>query len=71
MSDSGIQVTYSQAFDSLVEVLSGVRRPGDFYATGVAETPMPTYASTATAAVPPGGRRRVRPTDELLIPGGG
>ena len=44
MSDPGIQVTYSQAFDSLVEVLSGVRRPGDFYAMGVAETPMPSLA---------------------------
>ena len=44
MSDPGIQVTYSQAFDSLVEVLSGVRRPGDFYATGVVATPMPSLA---------------------------
>ena len=42
MSDPGIQVTYSQAFDSLVEVLSGVKRLGDFYATGVVETPMPS-----------------------------
>jgi hypothetical protein len=44
MSNAGIQVTYSQAFDALVEVLSGVRRPGDFYATGVVETPMPSLS---------------------------
>ena len=51
MSDSGIQVTNSRAFDSLVEVLSGVRRPGDFYATGVVETPMPSLVIAGVGVI--------------------
>src|SRR3990167_3138197 len=41
MSDEPIQVSYSNDFGKLVEVLSQVRRPGDFFATGRKEASMP------------------------------
>jgi 2OG-Fe(II) oxygenase superfamily len=41
MSNDGISVPYNRELKALEELLSGVRRPGDFFAQGSLETPMP------------------------------
>jgi hypothetical protein len=41
MSNDGISVPYNRDLKALEELLSGVRRPGDFFALGSLETPMP------------------------------
>ncbi len=44
MADQSVQVTYSEEFDSLVEILSKVDKPGDYYAAGTLEMPMPSLS---------------------------
>ncbi|MEW6159374.1 MAG: 2OG-Fe(II) oxygenase [Verrucomicrobiota bacterium] len=41
MANDGISVPYNRDLKALEELLSGVRRPGDFFVQGSLETPMP------------------------------
>ncbi|MHB1306518.1 MAG: 2OG-Fe(II) oxygenase, partial [Limisphaerales bacterium] len=41
MSNDGISVPYNRDLKALEKLLSNVRRPGDFFAQGSLETPMP------------------------------
>ena len=41
MANDGISVPYNRELKPLEELLSGVRRPGDFFVQGALETPMP------------------------------
>jgi hypothetical protein len=41
MANEPVKVGYNDELDPLVELLSAVKRPGDFYATGSLDVPMP------------------------------
>jgi hypothetical protein len=41
MANNGISVPYNRDLKPLEELLSGVRRPGDFFVRGAVEVPMP------------------------------
>ena len=41
MADDSIRVEYNQDLKPLEELLSGVKRAGDFFVSGAAEIPMP------------------------------
>jgi 2OG-Fe(II) oxygenase superfamily len=41
MANDGISVPYNRDLKTLEKLLSGVRRPGDFFVQGLLETPMP------------------------------
>ena len=41
MSDESIQVGYNEDLKPLERVLSGVKRPGDFFVSGAMELPLP------------------------------
>ena len=41
MSDSSAQIEYNDQLEPLAELLSGVKRPGDFYVSGSLTVPLP------------------------------
>ncbi len=41
MADASIEIEYNQEFGALTKLLSVVKRPGDFYASGSLTTPLP------------------------------
>ena len=57
MSDQSIDIEYNQHLQPLVQLLSNVKRSGDFYVTGVVESPLPKVevegAGVLSFPVPP------------------
>ncbi|RYD80168.1 MAG: 2OG-Fe(II) oxygenase, partial [Verrucomicrobiaceae bacterium] len=54
MSADPVQVSYADGFEPLVDLLTGVQHPGDYFAWGASETPLPTLkvAGVGTVAFP-------------------
>ncbi|MPZ16978.1 MAG: hypothetical protein GEV06_03540 [Luteitalea sp.] len=63
MADDGIAVPYNLHLKSLEAVLSGVRRPGDVFAHGAYDTPMPRVevegVGVLSFPIPPGQVRKL------------
>ena len=51
MANDGISVPYNRDLKPLEELLSGVRRPGDFFVQGSLETPMPRVEVEAVGVI--------------------
>ncbi|MHA3774950.1 2OG-Fe(II) oxygenase [Verrucomicrobiota bacterium sgz303538] len=61
MSDDSVLVTYADNFEPLVDLLTGVEHPGDYFVSGASETPLPTLkvsdVGTVAFPVPPSQAR--------------